>query len=204
MKRALFTGALAVVAAAALLVSVNPTQSTAAEAATYVGSDACKACHFKQHRYWKKTGMAKAMDSLKPTTEADDKELFDRKKASNVDPAKDYTTDASCLACHTTGYGKTGGYPTDAAANAEAAGKQDHVGCEACHGAGSEYIKFKEAKLAADDKAKFTFDELAPSGLAKPDEANCKTCHNDKNPTNASDDFKFKVEKDLVHSKKKK
>ena len=132
MKRVLITTAVVAVAAAGLLASVTPTQSTAQEAPSYVGTEACKACHFKQHRYWKKTGLAKSMESLAPTTAEADKDLFDRKTKSGLDPAKDYTKDATCLACHTTGYGKPGGYPTDVAANADAAA-QAHIACHAAN-----------------------------------------------------------------------
>ena len=59
---------------------------------------------------WKKTKLFKSLETLKPTAEAD-KALFDAKKAAGLDPAKDYSTDAACLKCHVTGYGKDGGYP---------------------------------------------------------------------------------------------
>ena len=172
--------------------------------AKYLGPDACKKCHFKQARYWKKTKLKTALDVLKPTTEDADKELFARKKGASLDPAKDYSTDAKCLACHTTGYGKPGGYPTDPAANAELAEAMAGVSCEACHGPGSKYVEHKTKALEADKAAKFTFDDLAPMGLVKPDATNCKTCHNDQNPTNATDAFKYDEAKAGVHSKKKK
>ena len=47
------------------------------------------------------------------------------------------------------------------------------VQCEACHGAGSDYKKMsimKDKKLAIEN------------GLIIPDEATCKTCHNEKAP----------------------
>ena len=189
-----------------LTFSVSRGSAQEAEA-NYVGDSVCKKCHFKQHRYWKKTGLAKAMDSLKPTAEADDKDLFAAKKAAKLDPAKDYSTDASCLACHTTGYGKPGGYPVNPAASDEAKAAAESMGkisCEACHGAGSLYVEHKNKALEADKEAKFTFDGLSKVGLSQPDEANCKTCHNDQNPANATSTFKFDDAKGAVHSKKKK
>jgi hypothetical protein len=208
MKRFLFAASAL---GAALLLALSAPLGTAEEdaakkdEATYVGSDACKKCHFKQHRYWKKTKLKTSMDRLKATPETE-KELFDAKKKAGLDPAKDYTTDAKCLACHTTGYGKKGGYPKDAAKDDAAkalAASMGEVGCEACHGAGSKYSKHKTDTLAKDKEAKFTFDGLAKYGLTQPDKDNCATCHNDKNPTDAGD-FKYDDKKGEVHSKKKK
>src|SRR5215831_108486 len=103
------------IAAAAALITLTLAQQGAAEDAKpeYVGDKACQKCHFAQHKSWKKTNMAKAMKALAPTTEADDKALFDKKTAAKLDPAKDYTTDEKCVKCHTTGYGEPGGYPKD-------------------------------------------------------------------------------------------
>ncbi len=170
-------------------------------AATYVGSDACKKCHFKQHRYWKKTSKYKALESLEPTAE-DNADLFAKKKAAGLDPAKDYSTDKTCLACHTTGFGKKGGYPEDGAGDAAEAMGQ--VGCEACHGAGSKYVEHKKKELEANKEAKFTFENLAPFGIVDPSKEVCAGCHNDKNPTNPKEAFDFDARKGEVHSKKKK
>jgi hypothetical protein len=168
---------------------------------TYVGSSKCMKCHSKQVLSWKKTKLAKAMDVLKPTTEADDKDLFAAKKKSSIDPAKDYTTDAKCLACHTTGYGKDGGYPdqkiTDE--NKKVADSMGCVSCESCHGPGSAYLAYKNDKRAKDKDAKFTKEELAKVGLVLPTEENCKVCHNKDNPANALDTFKFEEFKKKVH-----
>lgn len=167
-----------------------------AETAEYIGSDGCKKCHFKQHRYWKKTGLAKSLDTLKPTEDA---ALAEKMKAKGLDPAKDYTKDATCLACHTTGYDKKGGFPK-ADATAEQIEALGHVGCESCHGPGSLYVKHKTEKLDADKDAKFTFDDMAKLGLVKPDAANCATCHNEKNPMHPGD-FDYEKNK-AVHEKK--
>lgn len=173
------------------------------EKPAYVGDKACMKCHFQEHKSWKKTGMAKAMKTLAPTPESE-KELFDKKKAAGLDPAKDYTTDEKCLKCHTTGYGTETGYPKDmkaegADARAKALGS---VGCESCHGPGSLYVKHKTAELEKNKDAKFTFEQMAPLGLVKPDEALCKTCHNDESPTKA--EFKFEEMKGKTHEKSKK
>ena len=82
---------------------------------TYVGTKACTACHFKQFMAWKKT---------KHATDAFAKL-----------PAK-YKTDASCLICHSTGFGTATGFK-DEASTPNLAGTT----CEACHGPGSKHVE---------------------------------------------------------------
>ena len=74
----------------------------------------------------------------------------------------------ACLGCHTTGNG-TGGYGAEGMAEVDLAS----VGCEACHGAGSEY---KTKKVMEDVEA------AKAAGLIMPTEESCKTCHNEKSP----------------------
>jgi hypothetical protein len=82
---------------------------------TYVGSKACAPCHFKENTTWKKS---------KHATEAFSKL-----------PAK-YQADASCLTCHSTGYGAATGFK-DVASTPTLAGTT----CEACHGPGSKHVE---------------------------------------------------------------
>jgi len=167
---------------------------------TYVGSSKCMKCHSKQVTSWKKTALAKSMETLKPVTEADNKALFDARKKANLDPAKDYTTDAKCLACHTTGYGKDGGYPekiTDD--NKKVAEMMGSVSCEACHGPGSVYLEYKNAKRKENKDYAFTKEELAKVGLAMPTEAICNTCHNKDAPSQPAEPFKFEEVKTKIH-----
>ena len=99
---------------------------------TYVGSKACSACHFKQFMAWKKT---------KHATDAFAKL-----------PAK-YKTDASCLICHSTGFGAATGFK-DEASTPNLAGTT----CEACHGPGSKHVE--TAKPFANKKT-LTAEETA-------------------------------------------
>ena len=95
--------------------------------AEYLGTKKCKMCHFKEHRTWKAT-----------------------KHASNFDALKgDEVKDPDCLKCHTTGYGKPGGF-----VSVEATPGLKGTGCEGCHGPGSEHIK---AAKIADKSLTFTF-----------------------------------------------
>ena len=117
-----------------------------AEDLKYVLAKKCKKCHIKQFKSWEKTTMAKSFENLKPGVNAE------AKKKAGIDPDKDYTADADCLRCHTTGYGKPGGFVSLATTP-----DLINVQCEACHGPGSEYIKimkkhrktFKKADIAA-------------------------------------------------------
>lgn len=197
--------AAAVIAVASVSGFAQDGASPPGDKPTYVGDKACQKCHFQEAKAWKKTKLAKSMKTLAPTAEADDKALFDVKKAAGLDPAKDYTTDASCLKCHTTGYGTETGYPKDPKAD-EAAGKRaaalGSVSCEACHGPGSLYAKHKMDEMEKNKDAKFTFDGLAKFGLVKPDEALCKTCHSGEGPT--KEEFKFEEAKLKTHEKAKK
>jgi len=167
---------------------------------TYVGDAKCMKCHSKQVMSWKKTALFKAMDTLKPVTEADNKALFDARKKANLDPAKDYTTDAKCLACHTTGYGKDGGYPEKITAeNEKVAKSMGSVSCEACHGPASVYLEYKNAKRKENKDYVFTKEELAKVGLSLPTAESCNACHNKDAPTQPATPFSFEEAKAKVH-----
>ncbi len=71
---------------------------------TYVGTKKCKSCHLEVHKSWGKTKMGMAFETLKPGHAKEAKVQF------GFDTQKDYTTDETCLPCHTTGFGKPGGY----------------------------------------------------------------------------------------------
>ena len=86
-----------------------------------VGAKKCKVCHIKIYKSWKDTGHAKAFEALNPGVKAEEK------KNAGLDPEKDYTTDASCIACHTTGNSTM----------------QPGVQCEACHAPGKKYTSAK-------------------------------------------------------------
>ena len=142
----------------------------------YIGSSKCKKCHLPEYKDWEKLRHGTALETLKPNNKAE------AKTKHKLDPAKDYAKDATCVACHTVGLGKPGGYQIPA--DEEAAKKVKHlegVGCEMCHGPGSKYSEIFEEIMKS--KRKYKVDELYAAGMTKIDKAVCLTCHNEKSPS---------------------
>ena len=157
--------------------------ASAGEKPEYVGSHKCKICHSKEYKSWAKTEMGKALNTLKPG------EASEARTKAGLDSAKDYTTDESCLGCHTTAFGK-GGFAIEA--DEKKAKKMNKafgaVGCESCHGPGSEYVKLHtEIKKS---KRTYKVEEMYAAGMTKIEESTCTACHNDKSPTSAGE-FKY-------------
>jgi len=97
----------------------------------YLGvHEVCAKCHHVQYISWEKQPHAKAFESLQPGTR------MEVKRAADLDPMKDYTEDGECLKCHTTGYGKPGGF-----VSLKKTPSMTNVQCESCHGPGSEYVE---------------------------------------------------------------
>jgi len=124
---------------------------------SYIGAKACRKCHMKQHRSWKKMDHAKAWDIL---------------PEKYRDPGqKDEATDKACISCHVTGWGEgdRGGF-VDAEKSAHLLGVQ----CEVCHGAGS---KHKEAgtKVLKEKRKKFNAGE---EKFINKTTTKCSSCHN--------------------------
>jgi len=157
---------------------------------SYMGVNNCKMCHNKKDKgaqfdVWSEGPHAKTLETLK--SEEALKIAADLKLEESPHEA------GECLVCHTTGWGKAGGYEVLSAdfiadpGNARAVKKNDskaNVGCETCHGAGSGY------------KSKKTMNgifsgEIDPTtvGLINPDKDVCLTCHNEKSPTFKKFDF---------------
>lgn len=113
---------------AAIVLCAAPVDAQTPE---YAGFRVCSKCHFPQGDAWRNTGHAKALESLKPNVKAA------AKTKARLDPAKDYSADKDCIACHVTGYGEAGGYGPGL--NPDDLKTVTGVTCEACHGAGSIY-----------------------------------------------------------------
>lgn len=131
-----------------------------ASAADYVGAAKCKICHKgeakgKIYETWAASKHAKAFQIL-----------LDKKENANP----------KCLECHVTGYGKASGYGSKGTVDSLLTA----IGCESCHGPGSEYQKMAIMK----DRTK-----ALAAGLIIPDAKTCVTCHNEKSPTFKGFDF---------------
>src|SRR5688572_8287240 len=99
----------------------------AQETASYIGADRCRVCHESvssgdQFARWLESPHSKAFSAL----ESDSAVAY--MKANNV-------TTQACIGCHST-MGREG------LTEAEQVLNREGVGCERCHGAGSEYAFF--------------------------------------------------------------
>ena len=134
----------------------------------YVGPDRCSECHEEQAAAWVETRMARSFEALRRGACIKEKEL------AGLDPDTDYTHDEECLPCHTTGYGKVGGF-----VSIEETPEMAGVTCEACHGAGGRYV----GTVMDTDEPTFDTRDAQEAGLIYPPTARvCRQCHNEDSP----------------------
>lgn len=133
------------------------------EAPSYVGYEGCAMCHRDQYADWQKSKHAKAFELLKPGIRVS------AKKKADLDPDKDYTGSLKCLKCHSTGYRESGGF-----VNVGETPTRAGVGCEMCHGPGSEYRKIHKQKHTG-----FSHEEAGAAGqlYGSTDTGVCARCH---------------------------
>jgi hypothetical protein len=110
---------------------------------TYVGSEACKACHPNEAKQYETTKHSHAFDALVKYAKRPSNRQFD----------------GECVVCHTVGFEYVGGYD-----NAEKTPHLKHVGCENCHGPGSGHVARPDDKrfLALMSPWKTTPDDKLP------------------------------------------
>ncbi|MGH7495281.1 MAG: multiheme c-type cytochrome [bacterium] len=147
--------------------TIVPCALLAQSKAKYVGANTCKPCHLAPKTgaaftIWQKSLHAKAFATL-----ATPAALEIAKQKGIADPQKD----AACLKCHDTAAGVA------AAQLASTFKPGQGVGCESCHGAGSEYKGMQVMKDI--DTGKIKGETV---GLVKGDEKLCLTCHNSESP----------------------
>ncbi len=122
LRATLMSATLAALLLAALLLPVAGSLVPAAQAAaarTYVGTDACAPCHADQHATFRKYAKkSKSANSVKIMAAKLSREEVQ-----------------GCYACHTTGYGKPGGF-----VSFESTPHLGDAGCEVCHGPGSAHV----------------------------------------------------------------
>ncbi len=149
----------------------------------FIGTKNCKKCHIKEWRSWDKTKMSKAYDILLPGERAE------AKTEHGLDPDKDYTKDEKCLRCHTTGYGKPGGF-----VSLEKTPELVGIGCEVCHGAGGTYTR---EDLMSNENKEYARADVVAAGMIHPIGAEvCESCHNSDNPTAPDEPFDFAKRKE--------
>lgn len=100
-------------------------EQMAGKSPRYVGSDACKSCHENEYRnfmaYAKKATSFRSIERVrKGLTEEEIK---------------------GCYVCHTTGYGKPGGF-----VSIEKTPHLKNAGCEVCHGPGEIHVKARDSR----------------------------------------------------------
>ncbi len=151
------------------------------EAPTYIGIENCKVCHMPHFDSWKTTRMSKAFELLKPGVRTK------AKHQAGLDPNRDYTKAPECIRCHTTGYGKPGGF-----ISMEKTPGMIDVQCEMCHGPGSHYAEMMMKKRGTYTREDFM--EIGNMTMPSADNNVCtQQCHNQSSPFIHSG-FEFKFE----------
>lgn len=129
--------------------------------ANYVGSEACKSCHAKEFETWSASSHARAVATLEQAGKQ---------------------TEADCLRCHTTAFGKPGGLKPGTPV--KAAPDLARVGCESCHGPGSDHVGERAPRVG-------TILSLGDKCDSCVIQKVCGTCHDKANDPG----FEFAVEK---------
>jgi cytochrome c peroxidase len=140
----------------------------------YMGVRNCSMCHKgeakgKMFEIWQASKHAGAYKTLLTPEAKKIAEKKGLKKSAGESP--------ECLKCHVTAHG------VDAKLLDAKFDMKDGIGCESCHGPGSEY----KAMGIMKDRAKAVAAGLI---IGKDDEKLCKKCHNSESPTYA--EFKYK------------
>ncbi len=140
-----------------------PRQALLPTNAAYVGSDACASCHPAEFTTWSGSPHAHAVEPLRKAGQA---------------------ADAGCLACHTTAFGRSGGFP-------KAGEVADHpdlarVGCESCHGPGGNHVGEDHTKIGSIVSLSDKCDSCVILQI-------CGGCHDDANDPG----FEFTVQEKI-------
>jgi YVTN family beta-propeller protein len=146
----------------------------------YTGVTGCAECHHGrgmgyQESMWRMRRHASAYASLTTPKAAE--------LAKKMGVKGPYTKAPACLKCHATGYLEPAGWEEDTFALSEG------VGCESCHGAGSQYSKRAIMKSKGAARA---------AGLKEPDRKLCLTCHDPKTAHGKPFDYD-KARKKIAH-----
>ncbi len=132
--------------------------------ADYVGSNACQSCHPSEFATWSKSGHARSVETLEKSGKAGQ---------------------AECLQCHTTAYGKPGGYPTSPVTTAHHSDLA-RVGCESCHGPGGKHVEEGARRIGTIVSLGDKCDSCVILQI-------CGSCHDAENDS----DFEFSVQEHI-------
>ena len=161
-------GWLILIASPLLLGAAVPATNPGTAVHQYIGVTKCKKCHTSakkggQFKVWSQSKHSRAFEVL-----ASDSALAIAERKGVKDPQRA----PECLQCHVTGYGEPAEHFTPTWSDSEG------VGCESCHGAGSDYWN----KEVMQD---LRFGKAAPEkfGLVMPTRETCAKCHNEKSPS---------------------
>jgi len=148
-----------------LLAELGRPRDVLPDNADYVGSDSCQGCHESEFATWAASPHAKAFATL---TRA----------------GKDQNAD--CQKCHTTGFGRPGGFPAEGAADADS--DLARVGCESCHGPGGNHVAEDASKIGTIVSLGDKCDSCVILQI-------CGSCHDDANDPGFEFEVLDKIEK---------
>jgi hypothetical protein len=141
----------------------------------FVGTAECKSCHEESYKVWKKSGHAKAWQTL-----------------VELDPPRNF--DPECISCHVVGWSPQNYRPLDSGFLSEEETPQlIDVGCETCHGPGEKHVAAEMGgTFDLQEKLRkptvLTLEEAQqPVSNAISDRQHCMNCHDLDN----SPDFDF-------------
>ena len=146
------------------LATLAPSRQALFPDAPYVGSQACQECHPAEYATWEASPHGRALASLEAEGKA-------RK--------------GDCQRCHTTAYGRPGGFPeaADPTAHADLA----RVGCESCHGPGGNHVAETARKTGTIVSLADKCDSCVILQI-------CGACHDDANDPGFEFEVKDKIE----------
>ena len=108
-----------------LITPSSSAKQIAGKVPRYVGSDVCKSCHENEYRnfmaYAKKATSFRSIERVRKGLTEEEVKV--------------------CYACHTTGYGKPGGFTS-----VEKTPHLKNAGCEVCHGPGEFHVGSKNSR----------------------------------------------------------
>ncbi len=160
--------------------NVRPMPNPKAEAlGAYVGSEKCESCHEESYRIWKRSGHAKAYETLVKAV-----------PPRNFDP--------ECISCHVVGWHPTEYFPYKGGfLSRQKTPQLVNVGCESCHGPGGAHC---DAEIKNDPALQKKLQKAAVVTKAESEKQLCVTCHDLDN----SPDYKFETYwPDVEHYEKK-